>query len=134
MEVKALLRQIRDLKLSLKLEEKDHMLTKKELENAKEALEHQTSEMNTDLQAKLGSLRNEYVIQIEQLRSQLGLSQIKARNLQIKYDELLAKSMDTQEERELRMMEYMDQQAQLNQQMVAMFHQEMTKLQAMKVN
>ena len=84
--------------------------------------------MHSDLQSKLQTMRAEYVIQIEQLRSQLDLTQIKARNLQIKYDELVAKSMDTFEDRDLRMAEYIELQAQVNQQMVSMFQEEMRKL------
>jgi hypothetical protein len=62
------------------------------------------------------------------LRSQLELTQIKARGLQIKYDDLVAKSLDTHEEREIKLAEHIEQQAYLNQQMVLMFQQEMAKL------
>ena len=124
--------EIRDLTLSLKMEKRDHQITKEELQNLQEKYESAQEELHANLETKINELRATYTIQIEQLRSQLDLTQIKARSLQTKYDELVLKSMDENQEREVRMAEYIEQQAAMNVQMVEMFKEELSKLTSAK--
>lgn len=66
---KLFFRQVRDLSLNLKIEKRDHQLTKKELLDTKKQLQELEENQNENLKSRLESIRNEYIIQIEQLRS-----------------------------------------------------------------
>jgi hypothetical protein len=47
-QLKPLLRQIKDLTLSLKIEKRDHILTKEELENVRQQYESLHGDLNVD--------------------------------------------------------------------------------------
>ena len=89
---------------------------------------------NSKFHQKLEEMKNVYVYQIEKLQQDLEITQIKHRTLQLKYDELVAKTLDTQEEREAKMVQYIEYQAQLQEQMVTMFKMEMQKIVDSKEN
>ena len=89
---------LEDLQLSLKLELKDHAFTKQELSDLQKHFSEFKDSQQTLIQSKLAEIRNIHQVEKEHLNNRLQMSEIKYKNLQIQYDELVAKTADKCEE------------------------------------
>jgi hypothetical protein len=83
-----------DLSLSLKLEQKDHLITKSELEHVQSDFDSYKQNMNSMIELRISEIKNIHLIEKEHLKNRLQLSEIKCKNLSIQYDDLLVRTMD----------------------------------------
>lgn len=71
--------------MDLKLEKRDHEITKRELEQVKQVFD----DYKEMVDKRLAEIKSIHLVEKEHLRNRLQLSQIKLQDLQIQYDDLL---------------------------------------------
>lgn len=76
--------------MDLKLEKRDHEITKRELEQVKQEFD----DYKEMVDKRLAEIKSIHLVEKEHLRNRLQLSQIKLQDLQIQYDDLLQKTLN----------------------------------------
>ena len=123
----AILLRLADAQSELKLEKRDHAITKKQMERQERQYEEHTAKWQDTLRTKIEELKNQYQIEKEHFKDKLQLTELKYKNLQLQYDELVAKSINTQPfENQLDL--YLQEQANQNNILMSKFMDEITSL------